>query len=257
MSGDARRMNEARFSRTAGAYAESRIAERRHQTETLLQFMAPSSADLYLDVACGPGVLLAAFAPHIRRAVGVDVTMAMLEEARRRHRKEAPGTVSLVCADGERIPFTDGAFSLVTATWAVHHFGAPASVLAEMVRVCRIGGKVAIGDLVASADEAKRARRNEIERLRDPAHVEMLSSRGLERLMVSAGLIITHRAEGDLLREVGEWCRIADVSLEVGAQVREMLLETQPGDLAGMDPSVVAGEVRFRQHWVILVSRKQ
>ncbi len=257
MSRDARRLNEARFSQTAGAYAGSGIAEKRLQTETLLQFMAPSSADLFLDVACGPGALLAAFAPHIRRAVGVDLTMAMLAEAHYRSRKGAPGTVSLVCADGEHIPFANGAFSLVTATWAVHHFGAPAHVLAEMVRVCRTGGKVAIGDLVASADEAKRARRNEIERFRDPAHVEMLSPRGLEALLVSAGLTITHRAEGDLLREVGEWCRIADVSPEVAARLREMLLQTQPGDLAGVNPSLVAGEIRFRQRWVILVSEKQ
>jgi SAM-dependent methyltransferase len=256
MSAEARGTNKERFTRTAREYAGSRIAERPVQNEILLRALAPSTSDLLLDVACGPGALLGAFAPHIRRAVGVDLTMAMLAEARRRHR-EGPWTMSLICADGERLPFAPGAFTLVTATWAVHHFGDPLRVLAEMVRVCRSGGRVAVGDIVGSADEAKRARQNDIERLRDPAHVEVLSLRGLEALLVSVGLTVTHRAEGDLLREVGEWCRIAGTPPDVSGRVAEMLLGSQPGDLAGMDPGEVRGEVTFRHRWAILVSEKQ
>lgn len=38
--------------------------------------------DTILDVACGPGSVVAAFAPHVRRAVGLDATDAMLDQAR-------------------------------------------------------------------------------------------------------------------------------------------------------------------------------
>lgn len=257
MGTDARRLNRERFGQTAGAYAGSEIAQRYVQKDVLLHFLAPSPADLFLDVACGPGVLLAACAPHVRRAVGVDLTMAMLAEARRRRPVGPPGVVSLVCAEGERLPFGDGVFTLVAATWAVHHFGEPRQVLAEMVRVCRPGGRVAIGDLVASSDEAKRARQNEIERFRDPAHVEMLSRGELEALLASVGLAITHRAEGDMLREVGEWCEISAAPPDVAARVREMLRRTQPGDLAGMNPVQVNGEVSFRHYWMVLVAEKR
>jgi len=256
MSSDPRRLNEERFTLTAREYAGSKVAERRDQVEMLLHSLAPSSTDVLLDVACGPGALLSAFAPHLRRAVGVDLTMAMLMEARRRHQGR-PGTVSLIRTDGERLPFRERAFSFVTATWAVHHFRDPGRVLAEMVRVCRPGGKVAVGDLVGSADDAKRARQNEIERLRDPAHVEIYSPKGLEALLVAAGLTVTRRGGGDLVREVGEWCRIAAAPSGVVARVREMLLHTLPGDLAGLDPVLVNGEIRFRHRWVILVSEKR
>jgi SAM-dependent methyltransferase len=256
MSSDPRRLNQERFTLTAREYAGSRVAERRDQVEMLLHSLAPSSADALLDVACGPGALLSAFAPHLRRAVGVDLTLAMLREARHRHQGR-PGTVSLIRADGERLPFRQGAFSFVTATWAFHHFRDPGGVLAEMVRVCRPGGKVAVGDLVGSPDNLKRARQNEIERLRDPAHVEIYSSQGLETLLAAAGLTVIHRGGGDLGREVGEWCRIAAAPSDVEKRVREMLLHTIPGDLAGLDPVLVNEEIRFRHRWVILVSEKR
>ena len=252
MSSDPRRLNEERFTLTAREYAGSKVAERRDQVEMLLHSLAPSCTDALLDVACGPGALLGAFSPHLRRAVGVDLTMAMLMEARRHQGR--PGIVSLVRAEGERLPFRGRAFSFVTATWAVHHFRDPGGVLAEMVRVCRPGGKVAVGDLVGSADEAKRARQNEIERLRDPAHVEIYSPRGLEAFLVAAGLTVVRRGGGDLVRDVDEWCRIAAAPPDVVERVRDMLLHTLPGDLAGLDPVLVNGEIRFRHRWVILVS---
>jgi SAM-dependent methyltransferase len=37
--------------------------------------------DSVLDVACGPGLVVCAFAPLVRHATGIDVTPAMLERA--------------------------------------------------------------------------------------------------------------------------------------------------------------------------------
>ena len=50
------------------------------------------------------------------------------------------------------------------------------------------GGRVLIADLVGSDDEGARALQNEIERLRDPAHIELQSLRGIEALFTSHGL---------------------------------------------------------------------
>src|ERR1700756_2717479 len=43
----------------------------------------PSPDDAVLDVACGGGLVARAFAPHVRHATGIDVTPAMLEQARK------------------------------------------------------------------------------------------------------------------------------------------------------------------------------
>jgi ubiquinone/menaquinone biosynthesis C-methylase UbiE len=42
----------------------------------------PGTGDTVLDVACGGGIVVCAFAPHVRQATGIDVTPAMLERAR-------------------------------------------------------------------------------------------------------------------------------------------------------------------------------
>ncbi|HET6936789.1 MAG TPA: methyltransferase domain-containing protein, partial [Candidatus Angelobacter sp.] len=39
--------------------------------------------DTVLDVACGPGLLVCAFAKVVRQANGIDLTPAMLEQARK------------------------------------------------------------------------------------------------------------------------------------------------------------------------------
>src|SRR5712692_6551008 len=39
--------------------------------------------DRVLDVACGGGIVVCAFAPHVKHATGIDMTPAMLHRARR------------------------------------------------------------------------------------------------------------------------------------------------------------------------------
>lgn len=254
MTIDPRRLNEERFTQTARAYAASRIALRREQSEALVRLMNPTSADRLLDVACGPGALLSVFAPRVRYAVGLDLTMAMLQEAQTRC-PEGRG-LGLVRGEAERMPFSDGVFTLVTTTWAIHHFGDPRRVIAEMVRVCRPGGTVAIEDLVGAEDEATRARQNEIERLRDPAHVEMLSPGGLRALFTSAGLTPVGEADGHIDREFDEWCQISGASPEVSRRIRAILLQARPGELGEMSPVTGDGHIRFRHRWLLLVAHK-
>jgi SAM-dependent methyltransferase len=264
MSSKWRRLNKERFSRTAEGFAASAAIGKLSPVESLVRLADPSADDLSLDVACGPGRLLAVIAPLVRLAVGVDLTLEMLTIARRASGPVAEGQPldggahppGLVLGEGERLPFRDGAFTLVTTTLAIHHYGDPGRVVEEMVRVCRPGGKVAVGDIVGSSDDAKRALANEIERLRDPSHVEVLSAAGLEALLTSRGLAVTARASGSVVRELEEWCRIAGTPPAVIPRVRRMLLESQPGDLAGLDPGLHGPEVRFRHDWVNLVCRK-
>ena len=42
----------------------------------------PKHTDRVIDVACGPGTVVAAFSPFVARAVGLDATQAMLTEAK-------------------------------------------------------------------------------------------------------------------------------------------------------------------------------
>lgn len=256
----ARRVNEERFTSTARSYSSSAIAARHDENDALLRLAAPAPADRALDVGCGPGAVLAALAPFIRHAVGVDLTAAMLEQAKQRlhglSAATAAGTRSLVRGAAERLPFRDGAFSLAVTTYTLHHFGEPRLVVREMTRVVGSGGRVIIGDLIGSDDDGARALQNEIERLRDPAHIEMESPRGIEALLGSAGLTVIGRAEGSRDRELTEWLRLSHTPPDRAGLVRERLLDSLPGDRAGMRPTLDGETVRFVHRWAIVAARK-
>jgi len=251
---DARRRNEARFAETAASYAASRAAARLAQNEALHRLAAPRPEDRALDVACGPGTLLAALSPRVRVAIGLDVTPAMLRQARARLSGAA---ARLVRGAAEHLPFADGSCSLVTCTSAIHHFGDAARALGEMARVCAPGGRMVIADLVGAEDEDVRARQNAIERTRDPAHVELRSPRGLLALLQGVGVVPRETAAGAEPRELEEWCRIANTPPDVARRVREMLLASQPGDLAGMSPVLADGQVRFTHRWAVVVADRR
>jgi SAM-dependent methyltransferase len=144
--------------------------------------------DTVLDVACGGGIVVCGFAPHVRHATGIDMTPAMLERARSLAAEKGIANVTWQEGDVTRLPYPDGAFTIVVTRFAVHHFPDPQTVFGEMVRVCAPGGRVVVVDTCASPDPAKAAEFNRLELLRDPSHVRALPLAELKGLFDAAGL---------------------------------------------------------------------
>ncbi|HEU0155785.1 MAG TPA: class I SAM-dependent methyltransferase [Stellaceae bacterium] len=156
--------------------------------QPILDAAAPGPDDTLLDVACGGGIVVCAFAPHLRRATGIDMTPAMLDRARRLAAETGVENVAWHEGDVTRLPWPDHSFTIVVTRFAVHHFPDPAAVMREMVRVCAPGGRIVVADTCASADPEKAARFNRLEKLRDPSHVRALPLAELQSLFRSAGL---------------------------------------------------------------------
>jgi ubiquinone/menaquinone biosynthesis C-methylase UbiE len=144
--------------------------------------------DRVLDVACGGGIVVCAFAPHVRQATGIDVTPAMLEQAQRLAAKKGLKNVDWRHGDVNSLPFPNDSFTIVVTRFSAHHFPDPAAVLREMARVCAPGGRLVVVDMYASADPSKAAEFNRLERLRDPSHVRSLTLAELQGLFSEAGL---------------------------------------------------------------------
>lgn len=110
------------------------------------------AADLFggadvLDFGCATGWLTIALAEIGARATGVDISPAAiaLAEGLKAHRGLRPGAVANFAAyDGHRLPFADASFDRVVCFDAFHHVRDQAATLAELARVLRPGGRIAM-----------------------------------------------------------------------------------------------------------------
>lgn len=102
--------------------------------------------DRLLDVGCGPGTITVDLARRLApgEVVGVDITDAPLQEARAR--AAGVDNVSFAVADTYRLGYPDAVFDVVHAHQVCQHLTEPVAALAEMRRVCRPGGHVAVRD---------------------------------------------------------------------------------------------------------------
>jgi ubiquinone/menaquinone biosynthesis C-methylase UbiE len=136
-----------------------------------LSWIEPLGPDMIvLDVACGAAHATEPIAPHVRQVVGVDLTPALLRLGRDRLRNAEIGNVLLQEANAESLPFVDESFDIVFCRSSLHHFADARQAVREMFRVCRIGGRVVLMDLIAPIPEA-RDQFDHIHRLLDPSHV--------------------------------------------------------------------------------------
>jgi len=77
-------------------------------------------ADNLLDAGCGTGGLLIAAASHFDNLIGVDIALRWLVICRKRLAEQGV-KATLVCADVENLPFSEGCFSHIVAADLLEH----------------------------------------------------------------------------------------------------------------------------------------
>ena len=92
-----------------------------------------------LDVATGTGLVAAELLQRGFEVTGVDQSVEMLAVANQR----LDGSVELVEASAESLPFPDCSFDHLTFTYLLRYVDEPGAVLSELARVVRPGGVVA------------------------------------------------------------------------------------------------------------------
>jgi ubiquinone/menaquinone biosynthesis C-methylase UbiE len=113
--------------------------------ERLAEAMDLRSGDSVLDVAAGNGNATLAAARRWCDVTSTDYVDALLAQGRRR--AEAEGlAVTFRHADAENLPFADGAFDAVMSTFGVMFTADHDRAAAEMLRVCRSGGKIGMAN---------------------------------------------------------------------------------------------------------------
>lgn len=109
-----------------------------------LEWLSIPPGGVALDVGSGPGNVTASLARAAGPdgvALGVDISEPMLARA---VRNEAGPQVGFIKADAQRLPLRDNTVDVVISTAVLQLIPKPAAALAEMVRVLRDGGRLAV-----------------------------------------------------------------------------------------------------------------
>ena len=244
------------FSRQAEQFAQSPALHNDAALALLVDAGAPQADDAVLDVACGPGSVVVAFASRVRRSVGLDATEAMLGQARSLAATRNLQNTEWHQGDVYGLPFGDATFDIVSCRFAFHHFETPERALAEMVRVCRPGGRIVLCDAVASDDPAKAAAFNRMERHRDPSTVAFRPLGFLHQLFAEAGLPapIVKSYQVPVERE-----RLIAASFPIDDDregLRQLINASVEGDTMGLGSRREGDTVRFCYLAAILVAAR-
>ncbi len=98
-----------------------------------------------LDVACGTGNQSIPAARTGANVTGLDLAPNLLEQARRRA-AEAGLKIQFDEGDAEALPYETGRFDVVLSMFGAMFAPRPEVTAAELLRVCRPGGLVAMGN---------------------------------------------------------------------------------------------------------------
>jgi ubiquinone/menaquinone biosynthesis C-methylase UbiE len=176
----------AQFTRWAKPFAELPIHSEANGMAHMLAAASITPAMKVLDVACGPGIVACAVAAQAAQVTGIDLTPAMIAQARERQRSLKLDNIDWHVGDATRLPFAAGAFDVVLTRYSFHHMPEPAAALREMKRVCRHGGRVVVIDATPAPET--QAAYDRMETLRDPSHTSALTLDQLRALGRATGL---------------------------------------------------------------------
>lgn len=142
-----------------------------------------------LDLGAGTGRMLELFAPQADRAIGIDLSSAMLAVARGRLEKAGARNVLLRQGDIYALPIERNSCDLVIVHQVLHYLDDPGRALREAARVLAPGGRLVVVDFAPHSEEILReghAHRRlgfaaqEIAELVEQAGLELLLHRDLE-----------------------------------------------------------------------------
>ena len=97
-----------------------------------------------LDVGCATGEYLRPMVDITKSAIGLDYTQRFLDEFAAAYPSGLPSKLKLVCGDAREMPLPDASVDFAYSYATLYHVPAAERVVAELGRVVRPGGHIAI-----------------------------------------------------------------------------------------------------------------
>jgi len=154
--------------------------------------VAPQPGEKCLDVATGTGRVARPVTKRLKtgHVVGVDQALAMLDVG---HQHEDPiPAYDQSAGAADALPFKTGCFDRAFVSFSLHHFGNPAGVVHEVLRVLKNGGRFVVLDPVIeeaknSVDVALEAKINQVFRRTHGNDFRFHTANSIQRLLMKAG----------------------------------------------------------------------
>ncbi|MFY9270735.1 MAG: methyltransferase domain-containing protein [Candidatus Manganitrophaceae bacterium] len=115
-----------------------------HQSRAdAIQLLNIRGGESILEVGVGTGLSLP-FYPKNCKVIGIDFCEPMLEKGEERVRRYDLGHIQLMKMDAMKMAFPDNSFDAVFAAYVITAVPDPHQVISEMIRVCKVGGKIVL-----------------------------------------------------------------------------------------------------------------
>jgi SAM-dependent methyltransferase len=211
----------AEFERAAGTFG--RRTAGRFDALGVPAFSRVQPDSVVAEIGAGTGNFLKLFAGLASRLIAVDLTPAMLAQAR----VHVPSIEALV-ADGARLPLASDSIDLVASAQALHHIHDPLRILKEMTRVMAPQGRLLIVDQTAPESFEQAAAMNELEVIRDPSHAASRPPSAFRILIGAAGLDIVDEKLVEVTDRLSGWMWPDEFPPERIAAVRDFIVRRGP-----------------------------
>lgn len=164
----------------------SKVAGHLSSINRLIGLSAVDKNSTVLDVACGPGLVASEYAKLVSSVTCVDITPKMVNLAKEKMADLKLENTKFSISDFYNLPFQDNTFDCVVTRYSFHHLLDTKKALEEMIRVCKVGGKVVVADVAINPNSSRRY--DELEKLRDPSHTHALTTKEFSNLYKDSNL---------------------------------------------------------------------
>ena len=248
-----------RFDNLASGYATSEVHSGSPTLDRLHKLLP--TVDSVCDIASGAGHTGLGFAGIASQIVSIDPAPNMLAQVRQLAAERGVAVVETVEAFAESIPQASASFDLVVCRLAAHHFSDLATAMAEMTRLAKPGGYVAIIDMEGDENPALDSLNHEIEMLHDPTHVRSYTAKYWREVFVANGLKVEvcenrcREIPGGLT--VKRWCELGGSGDEAFHAIQNRLASASSEELSELEITRDAdGDFRLPIRTLLILGRK-
>lgn len=215
-----------RFGKLASNFANSEVHKTSPAINLIKKTLNIKNKISVCDVGCGTGHTALAFTKEASHLVGVDPAPEMLH-AFKKLASDRGVDVVVNKSFSESIDIQNNSFDLVITRLASHHFINIQKSIAEMHRITKPDGYLAIIDLEGSEDDEIDEFNHALEILHDPTHVRSYKPSVWKSMVEATGMDVVaffpRQKEAPNGVPIKRWCEIAASGSLAEQKIRDLL----------------------------------